>query len=337
MAAAPIDAMDRFFNGIAATPLAPHQDALRAALNENPRRHGKAAEWDRALAAATEEPAASYDFTTDTVRIGEEQSPLLPDELITAFHPWRKGPFLLRGTFIDAEWRSDRKWRRIAPHISRLEGRYVLDVGCGNGYYLLRMLGDGARLALGVDPTLVYNYQFSLLQTQLPNNSAYLLPLRSEQFPRLGCFDTAFSLGLLYHRRSPLDHLLELKEFLRPGGELVLETLVVAGNDRTVLMPDRRYAKMGNVFFIPSAGFLEKMVARTGFINARTVDIHRTGTEEQRATRWMTFQSLADFLDPHDASLTVEGYPAPERAILVAEKPAASRRRWKSTPSKKNC
>jgi tRNA (mo5U34)-methyltransferase len=34
----------------------------------------------------------------------------------------------------------------------------------------------------------------------------------------------------------------------------------------------------------------------------------------------MTFQSLADFLDPDDSSKSIEGYPAPRRAILIAEK-----------------
>jgi tRNA (mo5U34)-methyltransferase len=34
----------------------------------------------------------------------------------------------------------------------------------------------------------------------------------------------------------------------------------------------------------------------------------------------MTFQSLADFLEPNNPDLTVEGLPAPKRAIVIAEK-----------------
>ncbi len=48
----------------------------------------------------------------------------------------------------------------------------------------------------------------------------------------------------------------------------------------------------------------------------------RTTTEEQRPTQWMQFQSLPDFLDPEDELRTIEGYPAPRRATLVARKPA---------------
>ncbi|MFO7647899.1 DUF1698 domain-containing protein, partial [Halomonas campaniensis] len=58
-----------------------------------------------------------------------------------------------------------------------------------------------------------------------------------------------------------------------------------------------------------------------GFENVRVVDEAVTRTEEQRATEWMTFQSLADFLDPEDPTRTREGYPAPRRAVVMANKP----------------
>ena len=61
-----------------------------------------------------------------------------------ALQPWRKGPFSLFGVQIDTEWRSDWKWNRVAPHLSPLAGRRVLDVGCGNGYYGWRMCAAGA-------------------------------------------------------------------------------------------------------------------------------------------------------------------------------------------------
>jgi len=63
---------------------------------------------------------------------------------LVALHPWRKGPFNVGGVHIDAEWRSDLKWQRVAGAIDSLEGRRVLDVGCGNGYYALRMADAGA-------------------------------------------------------------------------------------------------------------------------------------------------------------------------------------------------
>jgi tRNA (mo5U34)-methyltransferase len=127
-------------------------------------------------------------------------------------------------------------------------------------------------------------------------------------------------MGVLYHRRSPLDHLLQLRGCLRSGGELVLETLVVEGDVQTCLMPQERYACMANVWFIPSVAMLTLWLERCKFKNIRLVDINVTSTEEQRSTEWMTFQSLNDFLDRDDKSKTLEGYPAPRRAIMVAEK-----------------
>ena len=38
-------------------------------------------------------------------------------ELVEALHPWRKGPFQIAEHEIDAEWRSDQKWDRIAPRV----------------------------------------------------------------------------------------------------------------------------------------------------------------------------------------------------------------------------
>ena len=286
--------------------------------------HGRSIEWDRALDSMPQLECADYSFTDDSVCIVKPEHLALDSmeykQHLKAFMPWRKGPWSLLGVEIQTEWHSDWKWQRIEPHISPLEGRQVLDIGTGNGYFLFRMLGAGASLALGIDPTRIFLYQFHAAQRLLPANGAYLLPLRSEHLPAFGCFDTVFCLGVLYHRRSPIDHIQELMSYLRPGGELVLETLVVPGDINTILVPPERYAKMANVWFLPSTEALENMLRKVGLENVRTVDVSQTTTAEQRATEWMTFHSLADFLDPNDPSRSIEGHPAPLRATLVATK-----------------
>lgn len=236
--------------------------------------------------------------------------------------PWRKGPFDFFGTYIDTEWRSDWKWERVAPYLSDLSGRRILDVGCGSGYHCWRMLGEGAGRVIGIDPGLLFMFQFFSVKDYLGDVAVDLLPIRMEDLPAdLETFDTTFSMGVLYHRRSPLDHLLELKGTLRRGGELVLETLVVEGPEGFSLMPKDRYGQMRNVWFLPSCETLLRWLDRTGFRNARVVDVTETTTEEQRSTDWMRFNSLQDFLDPNDPSKTVEGYPGPLRATVIAEKP----------------
>ena len=50
------------------------------------------------------------------------------------------------------------------------------------------------------------------------------------------------------------------------------------------------------------------------------MNIATTTLEEQRKTDWLENESLIDFLDPKDHSKTTEGYQAPTRAVILANK-----------------
>ncbi|SJL83265.1 tRNA 5-methoxyuridine(34)/uridine 5-oxyacetic acid(34) synthase CmoB [Vibrio palustris] len=288
--------------------------------------HGDLDRWLRALKKISDATPDHIDMK-DSVSVRNEQ-PLHEGEqqklenILKILHPWRKGPYHVHGVHIDTEWRSDWKWERLLPHISDLTNRTVLDVGCGNGYHMWRMLGAGARQVYGIDPSTLFLVQFEAIRKLMGNSQqAQLLPLGIEQLPKLEAFDTVFSMGVLYHRRSPLDHLIQLKDQLVSGGELILETLVITGDENDVLIPADRYAQMRNVYFFPSAKALKVWLEKVGFIDVNIVDENDTSLGEQRSTEWMTHNSLPDYIDPNNPSLTVEGYPAPRRAILVAKKP----------------
>lgn len=241
-------------------------------------------------------------------------------EQLKGLQPWRKGPFNLFGVEIDTEWRSDWKWDRLAPHIEPLKGRRVLDIGCGSGYHCWRMRGAGADWVVGIDPTPLFVLQFFSLQKYIQDPRVAVLPMGIEQLPsKLRFFDSVFSMGVLYHRRSPFDHLIELRDALRKDGELILETLVIEGNKGQVLVPEGRYARMGNIWFLPSCDTLASWLAKAGFKDIRLLDVNTTSLDEQRRSDWMTFHSLREFLDPEDISKTIEGYPAPRRAIFSAK------------------
>jgi tRNA (mo5U34)-methyltransferase len=302
-------------------------ERLPAQLNSafGSERHGDWPTWRATLDSLPEIEASQVDLNADSILIGgrcSEGERARIENLLRRFHPWRKGPYNIHGIHIDTEWRSDFKWRRLKDHIQPLDGRTVLDVGCGNGYHAWRMVGSGAELVIGIDPTLLSVAQFLAVKHFAGDFPVYVLPLGIEDVPpNLRAFDTVFSMGVLYHRRSPFDHLLELKASLRSGGELVLETLVIEGESGQVLVPEDRYAQMRNVWFIPSCGTLLSWLKRCGFRNGRVADVTKTTADEQRSTGWMRFQSLPDFLDPIDPALTVEGLPAPVRAIFLAESP----------------
>jgi len=240
--------------------------------------------------------------------------------LLRQLIPWRKGPYHLFDIHIDTEWRSDWKWERIIPYLRPLKGKMVLDVGCGNGYHCLRSYGAGAARVIGIDPSPRSVIQFLMIKHFLGAIPVDVVPVGIEQLPSdLAAFDIVMSMGVLYHRRSPMDHLRELKTCLKTKGQLVLETLVIDGVLGETLVPEGRYAKMPNVWFLPSVPTLMSWLKKCGFKQVRLVDINTTTTDEQRKTDWMTFQSLSDFLDPNDPTLTIEGHPAPKRAIIIAE------------------
>jgi tRNA (mo5U34)-methyltransferase len=312
----------------AATPLAAISGELTHLAEQVWRQlsHGDLDRWRQALAGLPDLDSVSFDLNSDVVRLSVPHTYPETQQQVRAalqqFHPWRKGPFELFGVYVDSEWRSDLKWNRLVGHLSPLHDRLVLDVGCGNGYYAWRMIGEGAGLVLGIDPTILFMQQFEAVHRYAGERyPIHLLPLGIEQLPTpMGCFDTVFSMGVFYHRRSPFDHLLELRDTLRKGGEVVLETLVVEGAEGYVLVPPGRYAKMRNVWFIPSVATLTGWMRRAGFDSIRCVDVGFTTLQEQRSTEWMRFESLADYLDPKDSKRTVEGHPAPLRAVMIAEK-----------------
>ncbi|HHJ38859.1 MAG: tRNA 5-methoxyuridine(34) synthase CmoB [Methylothermaceae bacteria B42] len=300
-------------------------EQIKQALNPN--RHRELPIWWALVQNLPPVEPSQVAFDCPVVKIGQQGDldETVRDNLeqqLHKLHPWRKGPFEIFGIFVDTEWRSDFKWARLESAIQPLHDRRVLDVGAGNGYHCWRMLGAGAKHVIGIDPGPRYVTQFLALKKLAGDWPVDLLPLTLEDLPpNLQAFDSVFSMGVLYHRRSPFDHLYRLKDCLRQGGELILETLVIEGAEGSVLVPENRYAKMRNVWFIPSVPTLATWLKRVGFHHIRCIDVNKTTTDEQRSTDWMRFQSLPDFLDPEHPNLTVEGYPAPRRAIFLAEKP----------------
>lgn len=312
-----------FYHNIAKTPLAEWLNVLPSQLHSwHKQPHGELKKWLKLLQKLPPTQPSGWDLDTG-VRIGSARD--ISDYqqkqirgLLQLLMPWRKGPYFIHDIHLDCEWRSDWKWQRLAPHIRPLQDQLVLDIGCGNGYHMWRMLAQNPQLVVGIDPTALFLMQFHAIKHFKPDPRIHLLPIGVDDLPKLQQFDTVFSMGVLYHRKSPMDFLQQLKWQLRPGGQLILETLVVDGDARIVLVPQGRYAQMGNVWFLPSCDALTLWLERLGFSQIVTVDVASTTTAEQRATAWMTGQSLSDFLDPNDASLTIEGYPAPKRAVIIA-------------------
>ena len=251
--------------------------------------------------------------------VGDGAEDRQDSEIWQTFHPWRKGPYRFGNLEIDTEWRSDLKWDRLQPALEPLEGRSCLDVGCGNGYHCWRMRGEGAAQVVGLDPFLLYVMQFMAVWKRIPDQAVRVLPLGAEAIVPGLRFDTVFSMGVLSHCKEHQAHLELLKQALRPGGQLVLETLTVPEGHGPLFYPEGRYAQMRNIYALPDVSTLAGWLKEAGLKQVQHVDTSVTTFEEQRATEWMTFFSLKNYLDPQNYQKTVEGHPAPQRTIFVAK------------------
>jgi len=231
--------------------------------------------------------------------------------------PWRKGPFQFNTLFIDSEWQSQIKYNLLEPHFD-LKDKIVGDIGCNNGYYLFRMLSQQPEKLIGFDPSAIYYSQFQFVNHFIKSDIVYeLLGVEHVEFYEHK-FDTLFCLGVLYHRSDPVAMLKSLFKGLNKGGELILDTFMIDGEDEICLTPRDRYSKIPNIYFVPTVNALKNWCCRAGFESVEVLEIMKTEVNEQRKTEWIDTQSLEDFLDPDDPTKTVEGYPAPKRVYLKA-------------------
>ena len=249
--------------------------------------------------------------------LGDHKPELI--EIAKKLHYWRKGPFEIFGTEIDSEWRSDLKWDRLLKALPDLEGKNIIDVGCNNGYFMFRMLEHNPELVLGIDPCVQYNAQFEFVNHFLRSDK-----LRFEMFgvEDLGLmpnsFDVMFSMGILYHHRTPLQQLFDMRTALRNNGVLLLETIIIPGEQEIAITPRDRYCGMKNIWLLPTLNMLQLWLEKSKFHQIEVISTDWQGIDEQRSTSWAGSVSYENFLDPYDASKTIEGLPAPKRCILKA-------------------
>ena len=296
-------------------------DCMKASVKALKVKNGNVPKWDEAIEIINTLFKGEVVLNSPYIQI--KFNDVNTNELIIALEkllPWRKGPFMFNDVKLESEWQGDLKWRRISKNIKPLVNKNVLDVGSGNGYFTLRMAMEGAKKALGIDPFLLFNYQFQAIKSLIDSPlEAMILPIRLEDMPKKPIFDSVFSMGVLYHQRDHMNHLNNLKAMMAPGAELILETLVVDGEKGYSLIPNDRYARMRNVHCLPSIETLKSWLIDANFQNIKVIDINKTSPKEQRRTPWIgkDAASLQDFLDPNNSSYTIEGHPAPTRVIII--------------------
>lgn len=303
-------------------------EALRRRLFQAERRlHHKGSEiyW-QALEEHPEIQTREIVLDQDVVKIGaKEEADAKQRERILkhmqVFSPWRKGPFSIFGTEIDAEWRSNLKWSRILPFLDPLTDKKICDVGCNNGYFIFRMQSQQPELVVGLEPVPRYKFTFEYLKKFTPLSNLFLEPLGYEELPLyLEFFDSLFLMGIIYHHQDPISILQKAWQALKPGGQIIVDSIGIDSKEEYILFPGKRYAKAAGVWFLPSEKALLKWLERSHFTDIRCIFNEELSLMEQRRTQWSSEESLEDFLDPDNPAKTVEGFPRPRRIYFLARK-----------------
>lgn len=296
------------------------EEIITACQQKLQKPHGDVARWQAALNDLPHVDNVGINVGKTIQLSGNcDAAPHVIETTLKRLCPWRKGPFQFLDTHIDTEWDSLLKWRRVAATGIDFKGKNVLDIGCGNGAFMWAIQQAGAKSVTGVDPMWLFYHQFMVLQRYAKNPRLCFLPLGVQDLPLKNTYDSVLSMGVLYHRKSPLDHLLQLKGLMKKGGDLVMETIVLPDEANTLLTPQDRYAGMRNVWMIPSVSVLCDWLIKVGFEITHVSDLVKTTLDEQRQSDWMDFHSLNQFLDADNDELTIEGHPAPYRVIITAK------------------
>ena len=132
-----------------------------------------------------------------------------------------------------------------------------------------------------------------------------------------------FMMGTLYHSKTPFEHLKNATRFLKDGGFLVLETLIFDSNESSLFVPKENYARMPNVWHLPSFLAIKSWLVTLGFSKIELVSVDTTSIAEQRVTEHMPFKSLDDGLCNGNNNFTIELYPRPRRGIIIAQRTRA--------------
>jgi SAM-dependent methyltransferase len=119
---------------------------------------------------------------------------------------------------------------------NELDGKLILDVGCGSGRFLDVTSRWGGR-CIGVDFSFAVESAYANVgdrrNVDVVQADIFRLPFRP------GVFDAVFSLGVLHHTRDTREAFLQLPRLLREGGEISVWLYYY---------PDKLYARASDIW-----------------------------------------------------------------------------------------
>lgn len=246
--------------------------------------------------------------------------------LLQRFIPWRTGPWRILGVDVLSGWRSGEKWERMKVAYPRSSsGLKVADIGCGNGYFMFRLLEHAPALVVGFEPIARHYYAYHLVQNYVRSSALHFEPLGFEDLDLYSkFFDVMVCMGVLYHQTDPVDVLRLSHRALAPGGKLLLATQGIPGADPVALMPRKFYNGKKGTWWLPTLSCLQNWILRAGFRDVEELYSEEIMAEDQRTTFWCPGggweSELQNKAGTAAAHTTPEGYPQPMRFFVVARK-----------------
>lgn len=184
----------------------------------------------------------------------------------------------------------------IKKSFDGLEGKRVLEIGCGSGYIVGKIAEDGAQCT-GLEPGT------KAIGFNKPN-----VRVINDYFPSPGLegcfFDLIVNFNVLEHIENPLKMLLQIRKHLLPGGKLIFgvpncETFLKHGDISIFLHEHFNYFTRAN---------LETLLCRSGFEvirselgpNEAMIFVFAQASEASRDRKIETKFSMIDFERRHE-------------------------------------
>jgi len=166
-----------------------------------------------------------------------------------------------------------------------LKGKRVLDIGCRDGLFSFLAESMGAEEIIGIDNDIskpATEFLIPYFKSKVKMVQMNLYDLQPDSF---GTFDVVFFPGVLYHLRYPFWGLRAIRDVLRIGGDLLIDTPIWEGDPNNALL----YCPIGNESpYEPSscAFFNEKGLVDTltsmGFETVAMEYLKRKSIEERK-------------------------------------------------------
>ena len=166
-----------------------------------------------------------------------------------------------------------------------LKGKRVLDIGCRDGLFSFAAESMGAAEVIGIDNDLskpATEFLIPFFKSKIKMEQMNLYDLKADSF---GPFDVVIFPGVLYHLRYPFWGLKVIRDVLKVGGHLLIETPIWEGerNNAMLFCPigeESPYEPSSCTFF-NEKGLVDTLRS----IGFKTVSIEYLKTEDQRGLR----------------------------------------------------